>query len=217
VVARSVSKTLPSPITCDQPSAATPSQRVVQVGSLHGEGVHTFGPVPVCRRTRDTEPGTQRRQVLTPPKPRHHKQRLTPACQGPAALTGAARPARGGQQPGQIPDQFSWDIEHGTIGNHVGPSPVERTCGETSSTEGSTSPPAPPHTPAVRVSPYLGPTSAAEITSVNPDRHRRLRPRPPRHLNIAVGPGEACRPCQSWPGPPCSYPRTLPAVSLMCG
>src|SRR5215211_2082935 len=64
--------------------------------------------------------------------PHQDEQRLLPAGQRPGSPPGAPCAALGTQPRRHVADQFSGDVEHGTIGNHVEPSPLERSCGETS-------------------------------------------------------------------------------------
>ena len=54
------------------------------------------------------------------------------AAQRPGVAAGAATAAFAAQQTGDFVDQFAGDVEHGTIGDHVGSLGGERSCGENS-------------------------------------------------------------------------------------
>src|SRR3954449_11653668 len=107
-------------------------QRLVQVRSLGGQHRGDLIAVAVTRRPGDAEPGRERGHLLVLAEPDQPEQCLLPAAQRPGVAAGATTAAFAAQQAGEFVDQFAGDVEHGTIGDHVGSLGGERSCGENS-------------------------------------------------------------------------------------
>jgi hypothetical protein len=56
---------------------------------------------------------------VTDPRLSQHQRRLPEAGQQARPLSGAASAALGAQEPGQLEDRFTRNVEHGTIRNHA--------------------------------------------------------------------------------------------------
>jgi hypothetical protein len=95
-------------------------QGVVQVGGLGGEHREGLVAVAVGGRAGHPEPSTDDRKLALGAHPHQHQQRLAKAGQQARPLAGAPCPALGAQQPGQLADQFTGDIEDGRIGDQRG-------------------------------------------------------------------------------------------------
>ena len=125
-------------------------QGLVQVGGLRGEHLDALVAVAVGRRARHPEPGTDDLDLALGAHPHQHQQRLAEAGQQAGSLTGAAGAALGAQQLGQLEDQFTGDIEHGTIGDQRGVLGRVGSCGRELPTAGPTSQPASARSSACR-------------------------------------------------------------------
>ena len=95
----------------------------MQVGRLGGEDLDALGQVSVRGRPRYSEPGPQQGFVLALAEPDQNENGLVEAGQRPRARACTEGAALGGQQSRQVAHQFLGHVEHGTIGNHVEPSP----------------------------------------------------------------------------------------------
>ena len=109
-------------------------QRRMQIRDLHGEHGDRFRDVAVRGGPRYPEPGAEQRLVLALAEPDQHHQRLPEARQRPGALTGAAGPTLGGQQPREVDHEFPGHVEHGTILDQRGVLSGEADLGRPSST-----------------------------------------------------------------------------------
>ena len=106
-------------------------QRLVQVRSLSGQHGDDLVAVAITRRPGDAEPGGERGHLLVLAEPDQPEQRLPPAAQRPRVAARAATAAFAANRRASR-DQFPRDVEHGTIGDHVGSLGRERSCGENS-------------------------------------------------------------------------------------
>ncbi len=79
------------------------------------------------------------RGLVLAAEPAHHHDRLPERAQGSAAFRGATQSAFFVQEPRDVLNECVGDVERGTMSNHVEPFGLERSCGESSSTGGSTS------------------------------------------------------------------------------
>jgi hypothetical protein len=95
-------------------------QCLVRVGGLGGEHREGLVAVAVGRRAWHPEPGTDDLDVRFGAEPHQHQQGLLEAGQQACPLPSAAGAALDAQQVGRLPDQFTGDVEHGRIGDHVG-------------------------------------------------------------------------------------------------
>ena len=139
-------------------------QGLVQVRGLRGEHPEGLVAVAVGRRAGHPEPGTDHRDLALGTHPHQHQQRLAEAGQQAGSLTGAADAALGAQQLGQLADQFTGDIEHGTIRDQRG------VLGRLDLVEENSLPRTPRPGPHPHVIGVLGPHPAdlVEITSLYP-------------------------------------------------
>jgi hypothetical protein len=103
--------------------------------------------------------------VVLAAEPAQHHDCLPERAQRPAAAWGATQSAFLVQESRNVLNECAGDIERGTISNHVEPSGLERSCGESSSTGGSTSV-----------------SGLRRLLPKSPERHRRC----PRNLNYPI-------------------------------
>ena len=96
-------------------------QGFMQIWRLVGEHIDDLVEVAISGGAGNSVIPSQRGDLGVLAEPAQPQHRLPKACQRPAVLAGTAPAAFGIQQPADVLGEFTWHVEHGTIGNHGEP------------------------------------------------------------------------------------------------